>query len=201
MYHFCLRQLSLSLVSSLFCWTVSHLVCLPSSSSPAVPWVQPDSLVTNPGLWLVKKIRLRPCMACFAPTALQQPWQLFLYSPHSPLGSLFIAIPAVTSGQQLKSFRQPRSMQSLFKCLVNVVKVLMGYLYILITYYMRISIKTNAKLWSGDVVLVEMLLSLLPQTILGFTDKTNTNMCLSAERGILWISGWIPMWEMNAILC
>lgn len=61
---------------------------------------------------LRNEARLNPRMGRRAPIPPKQPNHPF---PHSPCSSPFITIPGVTTGQQLKSFKQPQSMQSHFE--------------------------------------------------------------------------------------
>lgn len=97
-------------------WTTSSVsVCLPFSSALAALKFNLIVLRHIRIYDLRKEARLSLCMARFALIAPKQPKQLFSYCPYSPHCSSFIAIPEVTSGQQLKSFKQPQSMQSHFE--------------------------------------------------------------------------------------
>lgn len=186
----CLRYFSLSFMRDVFSLSVPLLVGPPLSSPPAAPWVQPDSLVTNPDLWLEKKTRPRPCLACFAPVALKQPCR----AVHSAPGALaLIAIPSlrsllVNSSSHPGYHNRHKASLEVF-IVVNVVKVLMGGIKsgAQIKYLLRISWKAFLKWLRDDMVVLEMSLSLLAQSKCGFIDKTNQEMCLSTESGILWI--------------
>lgn len=129
-----------------------------------------------------------------------QPLQL--HSP--PILSPSLRAQVANNSSHSSNHNQCKATLKVFS-VVNVVKALMGGLKSggQIKYQLRISLKAYMKWWSDDLIVIEMLFSLLAHDKNGHSQNKllAKYLCLLVESDILWILGWIPLWGMSAILC